>query len=59
MISTTTGANDSFLCTENGEDSTADCDGQNRAFADKSTEWQVIRDGRSYTAIAKDFDLDG
>lgn len=53
------GRNDLFLCTENGEDQLLIADGQNRAFTDKSAEWQVIRDGRSYTAIAKDFDLDG
>jgi len=53
------GHNDLFLCTENGEDAILIFQFANKLFLDRSKEWGIKRNGRSYSAAAGDFDLDG
>ena len=53
------GHNDLFLCTENGEDAILFFQPANKLFLDRSKEWGIKRNGRSYSASAGDFDLDG
>ncbi len=53
------GHNDLFLCTENGADAILIYKPEERCFADQSQNWGVIQNGRSYSGVAGDFDLDG
>ncbi len=53
------GANDLFLCSENGQDALLLYNPNTQQFSDASNIWGVRREGRSYSAAAGDYDLDG
>jgi signal transduction histidine kinase/photosystem II stability/assembly factor-like uncharacterized protein len=53
------GHNDLFLCTENGTDKILIYTPEDFSFDDQSHNWELIQSGRSYSAVAGDFDLDG
>ncbi len=50
---------DIFVCTDNGQDALLLKMGGEARFVDVSAEWGIRRVGRSYSAVAEDFDNDG
>ncbi|MBN2010854.1 VCBS repeat-containing protein [candidate division KSB1 bacterium] len=55
----TDGYNDVFLCTETGEDALLVFNPAESIFQNRAIEWGVQQEGRSYSAVAGDYDHDG
>ncbi|GAB4377297.1 MAG: hypothetical protein Kow0042_24800 [Calditrichia bacterium] len=55
------GDNDLFFCTEDGKDALWINESEQEAvkFADRSGNWKILQEGRSYSAVPGDFDHDG
>ncbi len=51
--------NDLFLCSETGEDALYLWQQDSGIFVNQAKEWNVRQEGRSYSGVAGDFDLDG
>ncbi|MEN8192674.1 MAG: FG-GAP-like repeat-containing protein [Bacteroidota bacterium] len=53
------GFNDLFLCSEDGNDAMYIYHENKSEFVDETTKWKIKKGGRSYSAVAGDFNLDG
>ncbi|MCP5064039.1 MAG: hypothetical protein GY936_16480 [Ignavibacteriae bacterium] len=53
------GFNDLFFCTEDGNDAIFFYEQNKNRFVERTNSWNIIKGGRSYSAVAGDFDLDG
>ncbi|MCF6270331.1 MAG: FG-GAP-like repeat-containing protein [Melioribacteraceae bacterium] len=55
----TDGYNDFYICSQDGNDAIFIYNKENKIFENKSSAWNIKKGGRSYTAVAEDFNLDG
>lgn len=53
------GFNDFYLCSQEGNDALFIYDKEKKVFQNNSIKWNIKKGGRSYTAVAEDYNLDG